>query len=248
MELVGLHRQLTAVHSDHQFAQVLSILAGLHHGGAAVDDSRFLQRSMAVAANDDVDAGHGLSHTHVIAAGEFPVLSSRYAAVAKANNHIHLLFLVENVHHVLGGLDGVGERSCAALGIDSGLFAEHPEDAEAQTAALDHLMAADHPILRQTLEIRQRCVFRIEVGVRSDYRRNMSSFGGDSDRLTQSVGTEVEFMVAEGGGIVTHPGQELQFGAGLANGPAVCGPHAVVAIVQDQHRAKTLAGFLPLAN
>src|SRR5580698_1200615 len=111
---------------------------------------------MAVAANDHVDAGHGLSHTHVIAAGEFPVLSSRYAAMAKANNHIHLLFLVENVHDILGGLDGVGERSCTALGVDCGLFAEYPEDPEAHTAALDHEIAADHPILGQTLEIGQR--------------------------------------------------------------------------------------------
>ena len=48
-------------------------------------------------------------------------------------------------------------------------------------------------------------------------------------------------MVAEGGGVVAHPGHELQFAAGLAGGGAERGPHAVVARVKHQHRALSLA-------
>ncbi len=42
----------------------------------------------------------------------------------------------------------------------SGFFAEHPEEAEAQAAALDHEVAADHPSLGQSLEVGQRGVIR----------------------------------------------------------------------------------------
>ena len=54
-------------------------------------------------------------------------------------------------------------------------------------------------------------------------------------------------MVAEGGGVVTHPGQELQFAAGLAGGGAERGPHAVVAGVEHQHRPLIFARLFPLA-
>ena len=55
-------------------------------------------------------------------------------------------------------------------------------------------------------------------------------------------------MVAEGGGVVTHPGHELQFAADLAGGGAERGPHAVVARVKHQHRTLTLARLLPLRD
>ena len=114
---------------------------------------------MAVAADHHVDARHGLGQAHVVAVGEAPVLSFLHAAVAETDDHIHLLRLAEDLHHLLGGLDGVGERNSArAVGVEAGLFAEHPEDAEADAAALDHEVAADHPILGQALEIGQRCV------------------------------------------------------------------------------------------
>ena len=117
-----------------------------------------LQLGVAVAADHHVDARHGLGQAHVVAVGEAPILPFLHAAVAEADDHVHLLRLAENLHHLLGGLDGIGERSRTAGGVDDGLFAEHPEDAEADAAALDHEVAADHPILGQTLEIGQRRV------------------------------------------------------------------------------------------
>ena len=116
------------------------------------------------------------------------------------------------------------------------LFAEHPEDAEANAAAFDHEVAADHPVLGQALEVGQRGVVPRETGIRGEHRRNPAGFGGHADGLAQAVRPEVEFMVAEGGGVVTHQGHELQFAAGLAGGGAERGPHAVVARVEHQHR------------
>ena len=49
-------------------------------------------------------------------------------------------------------------------------------------------------------------------------------------------------------GVVTHPGQELQLGAGLADGSAERGPHAEVARVKDQHGALILVGLPPLGD
>ena len=59
MRRYELDRQLAAVQRDHQFAEVLSILPGLDHGCASVDDDRLVQFGVAVAADDDVDARHG---------------------------------------------------------------------------------------------------------------------------------------------------------------------------------------------
>ena len=55
-------------------------------------------------------------------------------------------------------------------------------------------------------------------------------------------------MIAESGGVITHPGHELQFAAGLAGGGAERGPHAVVARVKHQHGALILARLLPLRD
>ena len=129
-----------------------------------------------------------------------------------------------------------------------GFFAEHSEDAEANAAAFDHEVAADHPLLGQALEIGQRGVVLCEVGVRGEHRRNVAGFGGHADGLAQAVRPEVEFMVAEGGGVVAHPGHELQFATGLSGGGGERGPHAVVARVKHQHRPLTLARFLPLGD
>ena len=110
VEPVGLDRQLAAVQRDHQFAEVLAFLPGLDHGRAAVDDDRLLQLGVAVAADHHVDARHGLGQAHVVAVGVAPVLAFLHAAVAERDDHIHLLRLAEDLHHLLGGLDGVGER------------------------------------------------------------------------------------------------------------------------------------------
>ena len=55
-------------------------------------------------------------------------------------------------------------------------------------------------------------------------------------------------MVAEGGGVVTHPRHELQFTADRAGGGAERGPHTVVTRVKHQHRTLTLARLLPLRD
>ena len=87
-----------------------------------------------------------------------------------------------------------------------------------------------------------------EVGVRGEHRRDPAGFGGHADGLAQAVRPEVELMVAEGGGVVTHPGHELQLAAGLAGGGGERGPHAVVARVEHQHRTLVLARLLPLGD
>ena len=191
---------------------------------------------VAVGADDHVDARHGLGQAHVLAVGEASVLAFFHTAVAERDDHIHLLRLAEELHHLPGGLDGIGELNRAgAVGIELGFFAEQPDDAKANTAALDHDVAANHPILGQALETGQCCVIRREVGIRCDHRRNMAGLGGHRDGLGRAVRSEVEIMVAEGGGVATHPGQELQFAAGLAGGRGERGPHAVVARIKHQH-------------
>ena len=126
MQLVGLDRELAAVERDDEFAEVLAILAGLHHGGAAIDDDRLVQFGVAVGADDHVNARHGLGQLHVLAVDEASVRAFRHAAVAERDDDIHLLRLAENLHHLLGGLDGIGElRRGGAAGIELGFFAEH---------------------------------------------------------------------------------------------------------------------------
>ena len=149
--------------------------------------------------------------------------------MAETNDHVHLLGLTQNPNHLLGGFDGVRERNRArSTCVKHGLFAKHPEDAEANTAALNHQVAADDPVLCQVLELGQGWVVSAEVGIRGDYGRNPAGFCGRADGLAQAVGPEVEIMVAEGGGVVTHLEQELQLAASLADGCAKGSPHAVV--------------------
>jgi hypothetical protein len=121
---------------------------------------------MAVAADDHVDARHGLGQAHVIAVGEAPVLSFLHTTVAETDDHIDILRLAEDLHHLLRGLDGVGERNSArAIGVKGSLFAEHPKDAEANATAFDHDVAADHSIPGQVLEIGKRGIVLRKVGV-----------------------------------------------------------------------------------
>jgi len=64
------------------------------------------------------------------------------------------------------------------------------------------------------------------------------------DGLSRAVRPEIKIMVAEGGGVTTHPGQKLQLAASLAGGSSECGPHAVVACVKYQYRTLTTACLL----
>ena len=156
------------------------------------------------------------------------------------------LRLAEHLHHLLGGLGGVGERdrACAA-GVEDGLLAHQSEDAKAYAAALDHGVAADRAGLGQALQVGQRGVVLREIGIRGDHRRDPARPGRRADGLGQAVRPEVEIVVAEGGGVVTHPRQQLQFAAGLADGGAERGPHAVVARIEHQDRA--LSSGAPLS-
>jgi hypothetical protein len=45
--------------------------------------------------------------------------------------------------------------------------------------------------------------------------------------LAQAVRSEVEFMVAEGGGVVAHQGHDVQLAAGVTRGGAERRAHAV---------------------
>jgi hypothetical protein len=55
-------------------------------------------------------------------------------------------------------------------------------------------------------------------------------------------------MVAEGSGIKSHMGHQLQLAAGLARSSAERGPHAVIAGIEHQHRTLILALGLPLRD
>ena len=157
IELVGIDRQLAAIQADHQFAEVFAILPGLDHGCAAIDDDRLAQFGVAVGADHHVDARHGLGQADILAVREASVLAFLHTAVAERDDHIRLLRLAEDFHHLPRGLDGIGELNRAgAAGIELGFFAEQPEDAEAHAAALDYEIAADQPILGQALETGQR--------------------------------------------------------------------------------------------
>jgi hypothetical protein len=82
VEPVGLDLQLAAIQGDHQLAEVLSLQSGLDHRRAFVDDDRLFQRSVAVAADHDIDARHRLDQAHVVAVSEATVLPLLQAPVA----------------------------------------------------------------------------------------------------------------------------------------------------------------------
>ena len=244
IEPVGLDRQLAAVQRDHQFAEVLAVLPGLHHRRAAIDDDRLVQFGVAVGADDHVDAGHRRGQPHVLAAREAPVLVLLQPAMAERDDHVHLLRLAQQRHHLARGLDRIGElHRAGAAGIELRLLAEQPEDAEAYAAALDHEVAAHHAILGQALEPGQRRVVGREIGIRRDHRRNASSLGGHRDGLRRAVRPEIEIMIAERRGVATHSGQQLQFGRRSrgwrrrTRSPCCSRPHPAPAPGPDSARA-----------
>jgi hypothetical protein len=137
---------------------------------------------MAVTADHHVDSGRPSGQARIVAVAKTPVLTFLQTAVAETDDHIDLLRLAEDCYHLLGGLDGVGERnSTSASGVELGLFAEQAEEAEADAAALDHQMAAGHPLLGQVLEIGQGRVGPREVGIRGEQRRNPAGVAGYAD-------------------------------------------------------------------
>ena len=92
------------------------------------------------------------------------------------------------------------------------------------------------PSLGQLLQAGQRWVAASKIGIRCDHRRDVTRLGGHRDGLGRAIRPEVEIMVAEGGGVAAHPGQQLQLAAGLADGGGERGPHAVVTGIEHQHR------------
>ena len=55
-------------------------------------------------------------------------------------------------------------------------------------------------------------------------------------------------MIAEGGGVAPHAGEQLQFAPGLANRGGECRPHAVVTGIEDQYGSLGLARRLALRD
>src|SRR5579862_3132875 len=98
-----------------------------------------MQCCVAMATDEDVDAGHGLGHTHVLSVGDAPVLALQHATVAQTDDHVHLLRLAQHFYHLLSRLDGIGERNrTRADRVELSLFTDHSKDAKANSAALDH--------------------------------------------------------------------------------------------------------------
>jgi len=84
-----------------------------------------VQLGVAVGADNHVDARYGLGQAHVIAVGEESVLSFLHTAVAKRDDHVRLLRLAKDFHHLSCGLDGIGELNrSGAVGIKLRLFAK----------------------------------------------------------------------------------------------------------------------------
>ena len=62
--------------------------------------------------------------------------------------------------------------------------------------------------------------------------------------LPESVWPKVELVVAEGGGVVSHPAHQLQLAANLTGRGAERGPHAVVTGIQHQHGTLSICEHL----
>src|SRR5271165_7238744 len=86
------------------------------------------------------------------------------------------------------------------------------------------------------------------MGIRGNHSRNMAGPGSRINGPDEALGSEVEFMISEGGGIVTHSGHKLQFAADLASRRAKRRPHTVVARIEHQHRTLSIARFLALRD
>ena len=248
VEPVGLDRQLVAVHRDHQFAEVLSVLSGLDHGRASVDDDRLVQLGVAVAADDNVDARHGLGQAHVLAVGVASVFSFLMPPWLSAMTTS--AFSVSRRTFTISFAVSMGSENLTArrLGVELRLFAEQPEDAEADAAALDHSsggsrhpwpIAGDRPTSRLPPS---KLVFEATTA------GTWPALTATAIDSANAIGPEVEIMVAKGSGLVTHQGHELQFAACFAGGRGERGPHAVVARVKDQNRVLMLARVFPLSR
>ena len=227
----------------------MRVQAGLDDGRVSAHDDRLLEHRVAVAADDDVDARHLLRQGHIASGRVGAVRVLEQAAVAKGDDHVDLLGLAQELDHLLAGLDGVREGDRAgAGGVEDGLLAHEPEETEAQAAALDHGVPANGLVAGEGLQAGERGIAAAEVGVRGDYRGDAARLGGDADRRGHAFRPKVVVVVAEGGRVVAHQRHELQLGAGLADGGAEGGAHAVVAGVEDEDGTLGLARLLSLRD
>jgi len=60
MQLVGFDGKLATIEGNHEFSEVLAILPGLNDRSVTIDDDRLVQLGMAVGADDNINARHGL--------------------------------------------------------------------------------------------------------------------------------------------------------------------------------------------
>ena len=125
-----------------------------------------MQLGMAVATNHYVNTRHRFGQAHVVTVSVASVLPFLHATMAESDDHIHLLRLAQDLHHLFGGFDGVVEGGgSGTAGIELGLLAKHPEESKADTAALDYKVSADHSFLAQALQVGQRRVLRLNIDV-----------------------------------------------------------------------------------
>ena len=83
--------------------------------------------------------------------------------------------------------------------------------------------------------------FAAKLRIRGEHRRNPAGLAGHADRPAQAIRAEVEFMVAEGRGVIAHHRHQPQLAADFARRGAEGRAHAVVAGVEHQHGPLRLA-------
>ena len=200
---VGLGHHAGVVEGQRDVAEVLGVGAGLHdrHGVAvgAVDHERVLERRVlggvgeervAVAADDQVDAGHRRGDR----------LVAEDAEVAEQDDLVHALGL-QRGHLAAQVVDrGAEADRRAGRGDLGGVRGDGAEDRHLLAADLQHQMV---------LGERREQVVGGDVGVAGDHREL-----GGLDELRQRLRAEVELVVAVDHGVEADAVQHL--GLGLA--------------------------------
>jgi len=148
VEPVGIDRELCAVDADHQLADILAFLSGLHYRCAAIDNDRLLQRSVAVATDDDVDARHRLGQAYVVARAVAPVLAFGDTAVTERDDpRLPSRFRAGPSPPPWRTRQSRELHRAGSTGVNLGLLAKHTKETEAEAAALDHEVGRINPSL-----------------------------------------------------------------------------------------------------
>ena len=192
--------------------------------------------------------GTCLGQAHVLALAEAPVLAFLHAAMAERDDHVDLLRLAQHLHHLLGGLDRVGERRGAAAGVDMASLPSTPKRPKRMPPRSITRWRRITPSLARRWRSASVASSPAKLVFEASTAGIAAGLGRDADGLAQAVGPEVEFMVAEGGGVVAHPAISCSSPPVSRRRGAERRAHAVVARVEHQHRALALARLLPLRD